>query len=65
MVDIGDPVAFDVFLPAGPDSNRDARNRIGLHARVDFCIEFVERCTRVCAVDSFNHCSGDFVRQSI
>lgn len=61
MVDIGDFVVFDVFLFVGLDSNCDVWNCIGFYVCVDFCIEFVECCIRVCVVDSFNYCSGDFV----
>ncbi len=51
----------------GPDSNRDARNRIGLSCpRWIFAESSSSNAAiRVRAVDSFNHCSGDFRAQSI
>jgi hypothetical protein len=58
-------MALDVFLAPSPHGNRDARNSVGLHASFDLGIELVERYAKVCAVNGFNHGSGDFVRQSI
>lgn len=64
MVYVGDPVAPHELLATGPDRTRDARDRVGGHARFDLGFQFVERYARLGAAHRFNHRGADFVRQS-